>query len=68
MKRDVTNLILRLVEEGQLDRDNLIQLCLSYMSERDVAEMAELNGLLEDYYDQNIDEDEEYFIEYDDED
>lgn len=67
MKRDVTNLILRLVEEGQLDRDNLIQLCLSYMSERDVAEMAELNGLLEDYYDQSIDED-EYFIEYDDED
>lgn len=68
MKRDVTNLILRLVEEGQIDRDNLIQLCLSYMSERDVAEMAELNGLLEDYYEQNIADEEEYYIEYDDED
>jgi hypothetical protein len=41
--RQATQRILELVEEGLLDRDTVIMACLKYMSEDDVADMAQLN-------------------------
>jgi len=43
MVREATNKILEMVEEGLLDRDTVIMACLKYMSEDDVADMADLN-------------------------
>lgn len=41
--REATNKILELVEEGILDKDEVIMACLKYMSEDDVADMAHVN-------------------------
>ena len=43
MTREATNKILELVEEGVLDKDNVILACLKYMSEDEVADMAHIN-------------------------
>ena len=43
MTREATNRILEMVEEGILDRDQVIMSCLKYMSEDDVADMAHAN-------------------------
>lgn len=56
MTREATNKILELVEEGILDRDEVIMACLKYMSEDDVADMAHANEFFdaedeEDYED-----------------
>jgi hypothetical protein len=47
MGRKVTNQILNDIDEGLLDRDEVIMACLKYMSEDEVADMAHINGLLE---------------------
>ena len=47
MTRKVTNEILWMLEEGVLDRDTVILACLQYMSEDDVADMAHINGFLD---------------------
>jgi hypothetical protein len=41
--RKATNKILEYVEQGLLDKDNVIMACLKYMSEDDVADMAHVN-------------------------
>ena len=41
--RRATDKILEMVEEGILDRDMVIMSCLKYMSEDDVADMAQMN-------------------------
>ena len=41
--REATNKILEMIDEGILDRDAVIMACLKYMSEDDVADMAECN-------------------------
>lgn len=41
--RAATNKILEMVEEGILDKDIVIMACLTYMSESDVADMAQAN-------------------------
>ena len=43
--RQATDKILEMVEEGILDKDTVIMscLCLKYMSEDDVADMAQMN-------------------------
>jgi enamine deaminase RidA (YjgF/YER057c/UK114 family) len=47
MKRDATRQaterLLEMVEEGLLDRDNVIMACVKYMSEDDVADMMHIN-------------------------
>jgi len=48
MTRRATNKILELVEDGILDKDNVILACLKYMSEDEVAGMAHCNGCIED--------------------
>ena len=41
--RKYTNLLLEKVEEGLLDKDNVIMACVKYMSEDDVQDMMESN-------------------------
>ena len=43
MTREATNKILEMVEEGVLDKDNVILACLKYMREDEVADMAHIN-------------------------
>lgn len=47
MTRKVTNEVLNMIEEGILDRDSVILACLKYMSEDEVADMAHVNGFLD---------------------
>jgi len=56
--RDATNKILEMVEEGILDPTAVLKSCLVYMSEYDVADMAECEG----YISAEDDEDDE--LEY----
>ena len=44
--RDATNKILEMIEDGMLDRDEVIMACLKYMSEDDVADMAHVNEFI----------------------
>ena len=41
--RQATEKVLEMVEEGILDKDTVIMSCLKYMSEDDVADMAQMN-------------------------
>ena len=54
--RDATNKILEMVEEGILDPTAVLKSCLVYMSEYDVADMAESEG----YISAEDDEDDDY--------
>jgi len=54
--RDATNKILEMVEEGILDPTAVLKSCLVYMSEYDVADMAECEG----YISADDDEDDDY--------
>ena len=53
--REITNKILEAIEEGILDKDIVIQACLSYMSESSVADMAHVN----EFFPQEEEEEEE---------
>jgi hypothetical protein len=60
--RQATERVLEMVEDGLLDRDTVIMACLKYMSEDDVADMAQANEFFyedEDYDDESADEDDE---------
>lgn len=46
--RKVTNQLYDLVDEGLLDWEIIARACLSYMSENDVADMADYNYLIDD--------------------
>ena len=54
MTRQATDKILEMVEEGILDKDTVIMSCLKYMSEDDVADMANSNEFFinEEEYDE----------------
>lgn len=41
--RKYTNILLEMVDEGLLDKDNVIMACVKYMSEDDVQDMMEHN-------------------------
>ena len=41
--RQATNHLLYLIEEGVLDKDQVIMACVKYMSEADVADMCDAN-------------------------
>ena len=43
MTREATNKLLEMVEEGILDKDNVIMACVKYLSESDVEEMCHIN-------------------------
>ena len=48
MTREATNRLLEMLDEGMLDKDLVIMACLKYMSEDDVADMAQFNGFFEE--------------------
>ena len=54
--RQATEKVLEMVEEGILDKDTVIMSCLKYMSEDDVADMAQMN---EFFYNEEDDNDED---------
>jgi hypothetical protein len=51
--REITIKLLEAIEEGMLNRDNVIMACVKYMSEADVADMCHAN---EFFFDDNDDE------------
>ena len=53
--RQATEKVLEMVEEGILDKDTVIMSCLKYMSEDDVADMAQMNEFF--YEEENDNED-----------
>ena len=56
--RQYTNKMLAAIEEGLLDRDQVILACLKWMTDRDVQQMAEANEFLEeDKEDDDVDKD-----------
>jgi hypothetical protein len=56
MVREYTNKIIEMVDEGLLDRDELIRDLLNWMSESDVKDFYVFNGWADDG-DENPDED-----------
>ena len=46
MTREYTNKLLEMVDDGLLDRDNVILACVKYMSEDDVKDMMECNEFI----------------------
>lgn len=48
MTREYTNKLLEMVEEGILDRDNVIMACVKYMSEDEVKDMMHHNEFITD--------------------
>lgn len=58
MTRKVTNEILTMLEEGVIQPDAVILACLKYMSEDEVADMAHVNGFLDNEEDEEDESDE----------
>jgi len=46
MAREYTNKLLEMIEEGLLDKDEVIMACVKYMSEDDVKDMMHYNDLI----------------------
>lgn len=62
MTRRITNKLLDMIDEGLVDRDTVIQACLMYMSEDEVADMCHCNEFIlaqddEDQTDEDVDVD-----------
>lgn len=45
--RKITCKLLDMMDEGAIDSRTLVEMCLNWMSESDVAEMAERNDIFE---------------------
>ena len=45
MSRKWTNILLENIEEGILDKDNVIMACVKYMSEDEVEDMMHVNEM-----------------------
>ena len=56
MARKTTNLILDMVAEGTLEKEQLIRDLLMWMSEADVEEFAERRGILDDEEETDVDD------------
>ena len=48
MSRNYTNELLEMIEQGLLDKDNVIMACVNYMSEDDVKDMMHCNEFIEE--------------------
>lgn len=57
--RKNTRLLLEMIQEGLLDKDDVIRACVNYMSEDDVTDMAESNGYFEFMRDEDEENDDE---------
>jgi hypothetical protein len=56
MSRYYTNMLLEMIENGLLDKDNVIMACVKYMSEDDVKDMMEHNEFIEEEEDSSDEE------------
>jgi hypothetical protein len=56
MSRYYTNMLLEMIENGLLDKDNVIMACIKYMSEDDVKDMMEHNEFIEEEEDSSDEE------------
>tara|TARA_Y100001958_G_C20815400_1_gene272643 strand:+ start:214 stop:441 length:228 start_codon:yes stop_codon:yes gene_type:complete len=56
LARANTNQLLEAVEEGLLDKDQVIMACVKYMSESDVADMCRINEFFPDYEEEDEDD------------
>ncbi len=59
MIRKYTNKLLEMIDDGLLDKDQVIQAFCSYCSESDVQDMMESNEMVDSDEDEDEDEDEE---------
>ena len=59
MSREYTNKLLGMVEEGLLDRDNVIMACVKYMSEDEVRDMMHCNEFIEEEENEEAEEQDE---------
>lgn len=59
MSRKYTNKLLEMIEEGLLDKDNVIMACVKYMSEDEVKDMMECNEFIDSDEDDDHEDDEE---------
>lgn len=57
--RKYTDMILDMVRDRVLDKDDVISACLNYMSEAEVQDMAESEGFIDDDTDDDADDEEE---------
>lgn len=54
--RHYTNLLLEMIDDGLLSRDDVINACVSYMSESDVHDMMQCNEFLPEEEEDSDDE------------
>lgn len=55
--RKTTNALLEMIDQGAIDPTTVVQMCLSYMSEADVADMCSSNDInFDDEEDEEEDE------------
>lgn len=48
MPRKYTNQLLEMIENGLLDKDNVIMACVKYMSEDEVKDMMHVNEFVDE--------------------
>ena len=58
--REYTNRLLEMIEEGMIDPTNVVEMCLSYMSEDEVKDMCQCNDLSDYMFESDDEEDEDY--------
>ena len=58
--REMTSKLLAMMDEGLISAESVAEMALSYMSEDDVADMMRSNDILEDEYDGQPDEAQEW--------
>jgi hypothetical protein len=46
--------LLEMIEDGLIGYENVVSMCMSYMSEDDIAEMMDANELSERFLEENI--------------
>ena len=56
LARANTNQLLEAIEEGVLDKDQVIMACVKYMSESDVADMCRINEFFPEYEEEDEDD------------
>lgn len=45
--REATCKLREMIDDGLVDKDDVLTACLEYMSEQDVADMMQVNGYIE---------------------
>lgn len=63
MTRKITNKLMDMIDQGLVDRDTVIQACLMYMSEDEVADMCHVNEFI--LHQDDEDEDSEQDVDVD---